>query len=65
MVLGQALPLLAAIRAEAQAIFITEWIYRQAQDNGIKDGKFKIYLFALNIKDVLFIEINEIFILLT
>jgi hypothetical protein len=64
MVLRKGFPLLATIRAEAEALFITEWVDWQAQDNCIEDGNLKVDLLSLNEEHLILIEVIFLFILL-
>ena len=65
MILRELLPLHAAIWAEAEAILITERVDGKSQDNRIEHWHLKVHLLSDDIEDLLFIEVFEIFLLLT
>jgi hypothetical protein len=64
MVLRQALPLLATIWAETEAILVAERIDGKAQNNRIQDRNFEIDLLALYKENLIFIEVILFFLLL-
>ena len=61
VVLGQLLPLLAAIWAEAEALLVAERVDRQAQDNRIEDRHLEVDLLPFNIENFILIEVIDLF----